>query len=181
MSNIITVPIPPDIRKKIISDSESRGRLNNGTLVNGEGNIGGFAGEAIVQLYLPFLKPSSNLKKELYNFDFKLPNGKKIDVKSKGNCKFAPEVNYDCTVPADQRHQQTDFYVFTRISRDLDVGWICGVISKKRFYEIASLRKEGEAYNNNGRKSVHDHYCCLIKDLDSINIIKDYYEINSNI
>jgi len=171
---IVPVPIPEIAKQKIIIDSDNRGKLNHRTIVDGEGNIGGFGGEYIVGAYLPFLKPLSTK-----NFDFVMPNGMKIDVKSKGNCKSRPMPDYDCTIPVNQREQKTDFYVFTRISSELDVGWICGIISKKHFYEVCKLRKKGEPYNNVGRKTVEDVYVCKISDLKPIDIIKDYYAAHS--
>jgi hypothetical protein len=173
---IIPVIIEEADKKKIIDESQARGRLNSRTIVDGEGNIGGFGGEHIVQKYLPFLKPASVRNKEYVNFDFVLPNGKRVDVKSKGNCKVAPTIDYDCTIPVNQKNQQTDFYIFTRISSDVSKGWICGIISKKNFFEVCKLRKKGEPYNNMGRKTVEDVYVCSIKDLKPISILKNYYE-----
>lgn len=169
------------MKQRILSKSAEQKKLNDRTLIDGEGNIAGFAGEEIVKAYMPFLKKPAINSVDMYNCDFILPNGVKIDVKSKGNCKFAPRQDYDCTIPMNQKNQKTDFLLFTRISSDLDCGWICGIIKKSNFLQIATVRKAGSPYNNNGRKSIEDHLCCFVKDLRPVHIIKDKYETNDNI
>lgn len=180
---VVQVQITSEMRQRIVSQGKSRGsRLNTRTILSdGEANNGGFGGEEIVKAYLPFLTNAPTANNEYYNYDFLLPNGMTLDVKSKGNNKYYPTVDFDCTIPDNQRNQKTDFYVFTRISPDLDVGWICGIIKKKNFWNIAKLRQKGEAYNNVGRKTLQSVYYCQVKDLMPIDIIKDYYEINSNL
>jgi hypothetical protein len=176
--DIIAVTITPEMKERIIANCQARGgNLNSRTILqDGEANEGGFAGEEIVKAYLPFIQPAPKTNKQYFNYDFFLPNGKKLDVKSKGNNRFRPTTNFDCTIPLSQKEQKTDFYIFTRVSPDLDVGWICGIISKKKFYDVAQIRKKGENYNNAGRKTIQSVYVCSIGDLSPINIIKDYYE-----
>lgn len=178
MSEIIQVPITNDMFQRIQAKAQERGILNKKTLVSGEGNIAGFAGEEIVKAYMPFLKDETDSK----FYDFIFPNGYTVDVKSKGNCKFAPLDNYDCTIPEYQANYQTaDMYIFTRISNDLKCGWICGAILKKQFLSIAKVRKKGQDYNNLGRQTVGNHLVCSVSDLKPINLIKKYYETSKNL
>ena len=42
----------------------------------------------------------------------------------------------------------TDFYIFNRVKNDSSCVWICGIISKQRFFNIAKLKKAGTKCNN---------------------------------
>lgn len=173
MDTIIEVKITDEMRQSIENNVKFNSVNNHKTLVGNEGKVAGFAGEEIVRAYLPFLEKDGT---NYFDYDFVLPDGHTIDVKSKGNCKSAPKMDYDCTVPRNQINQKNDFYVFTRIKSDLSVGWIAGFITKRKFWYESAVRYAGDNYNLDGRKTVENINVCLISDLKPIHFLKEYYE-----
>lgn len=152
------------------------GALNDRTLVGGEGNYAGHAGELIFQKYMGGLVQHQGT----VDYDF-LAGSLKIDVKSKGNCKNRPSVSYDCTVPYYQlRNQDTNIYVFARISNTRAFGWICGWTTKKDFLSKCEIRSEGQPYNNDGRESVGGHGVVLVDQLYRIEDLKNYLRDGRN-
>lgn len=152
---IIEVKIPAQVKAQIEKKANRRGVLNSKTLIGGEGNLAGFAGEAIVQIFCPFLKKDTGNK----DWDFISADGKvHFDAKAKGNSEVKPLPHFDCTVPMYQvQGQNCDVYIFTRIAPDLSRGWINGYINKQRFLKEGTLRKAGSKYNNEGRATIGEH------------------------
>jgi len=163
-SQIIYVPISNEERNVIFKLAEERGVLNHKTLMDGEGNSSGYAGELIV---------SKLLKQHGFKWvgegnrdcDFISPDGHtKIDVKTKGNA-YQPRPDFDCTVPQNQRNQNCTHYIFVRINKDTTGGWVNGWITKEEFRDIAKPRYAGQAYNNAGRLTRDNHDVVLVSDL----------------
>jgi len=113
------------------------------SIMQGKCNIVGALGEIMVHDIFENL----NIKKNsTFNYDLMIKNHK-IDVKT---CKIKHEPNYNCNakIPAYQRFQRTDFYFFGFVTADLKKYYSAGYISKKDFFKIATLKKEGENENN---------------------------------
>ena len=87
MNQIIEVKITDLMRKTIYNNVKYHSVNNRKTLVGNEGKLAGFAGEEIVKVYLSFLQDAC---RDSFDYDYVLPNGYTIDVKSKGNCKHMP-------------------------------------------------------------------------------------------
>ena len=104
-----------------------------------------------------------------YDYDL-IKSGLKIDVKSK-KCTSIPRPEYDCSVPAYNTRQKCDFYVFVRILDNLETGWICGIINKKKFFENATLYKKGYTDTSNMMTFKEDTYNTKIKDLVDFKIL----------
>jgi hypothetical protein len=159
---ILWVPLSAADLSDIGDAAKKRGTLNTRTLIKGEGNFAGFAGERLLKHFVPTLHDETDNPQ----WDFKTPSGITIDVKSKGNCKHVPELDFDCTVPAYQVKAQTcQYYVFTSIAKDMSGGWLLGFIEKERFEKEAEFRGEGSRYNNAGRVTVGNHRVILIHRL----------------
>lgn len=175
-SEIIEVAIDDCMRQRIVVNAAERKVLNPKTLTDGEGNAAGFAGEEIVHAFLPML--TNDTKCFDWDFTFTVERHNvigmmAIDVKSKGNNKHKPELDYDCTVPKYQvAGQQCNVYIFTRINHDLTKGWINGWIIKERFQKEARIRKAGESYNNAGRETKDDHLVIPVSALIPIELLK---------
>lgn len=167
-SQIIFVPITDKEKQIIVAAASRRGSLNNKTLMDGEGNTSGYAGELIVNKYLKS-KGFKYVGDKSKDYDFQ-SGGIKLDVKSKGN-SVQPKIDYDCTIPQYQRRQNCTHYVFVRINKDLTGGWINGWISKEEFGQLASARTSGQSYNNAGRQTRGDHDVVLVKDLYPIDTL----------
>jgi hypothetical protein len=171
-SQIIEIAITKHMINAINEKTNGLKTLNSKTLVNGEGNRSGVAGELIVASYLNTLNHVAGE----YNYDFIDPaTSFKIDVKSKGN-SYRPRIDYDCTIPAYQKFQNCDIYIFTRISKDESYGWINGWIRKEDFEKNSVIRKQGSNYNNAGRKSVGEHKVLFINQLYPIELLKTFLE-----
>jgi hypothetical protein len=168
---ILEVRITSEMKRTIDQVTKDMGVLNKSTLVNGEGNRAGIAGELLVHSIIPSLAHVNEI-----NWDFSdLASGLKIDVKTKGN-SFRPKTDFDCTVPMYQEFQKCDIYIFTRIAKDESVGWINGWIPKAVFLKKAAIRESGTSYNNAGRRSVGNHRVVLISDLYPISILPSFLE-----
>lgn len=167
---IIFVPISATEKQTILELAQQRGVLNRNTLMDGEGNASGYAGELIAWKYL---KPHGYVwvSESNRHCDFQSPDGSiRIDVKSKGNAT-QPRIDFDCTVPQNQRHQNCTHYLFVRVNKDLSGGWIKGWISKEEFRRIAHERRAGQSYNNAGRPTRDNHDLVLVEQLYPIEAI----------
>lgn len=169
-SMIEKVLITQQMRQTIYA-SAHRGVLNQNTLVDGEGNHAGRAGEVIVQAYLPKLIPATK-NQDMLGVDFIDLDGVTYDVKAKGNSKTIPQPHFDCTVPDYQLEFACDAYIFTRIAHDLTCGYIMGYIPKSKFVAIATLRREGDQYNNAGREARGAHWVVPANKLTSISYMR---------
>jgi hypothetical protein len=149
-----------NIEKEWIENAKKKAKemgILNHSILKGQGNITGFIGEFMVE---KFLKGKID---NTYDYDI-VKNGIKIDVKSK-KCTSIPKPDYDCSVPAYNTKQKCDMYVFVRIMNTFDVGWICGVISKREFFQKAKLWKKGQTDESNMMTFKEDSYNLKIKDL----------------
>ena len=83
-----------------------------------------------------------------YEYDSML-NNNKIEIKTISG-KFKPPPYYLATVNSclegEQRKQNSDYYVFTRILNDYSLGWIVGFIECDEFFRIGNFVKKGETY-----------------------------------
>ena len=75
--------------------ANQRGVLNKRTIVSGQGNLIGFAGEAMFAKAFP-----SATKVDSRDYDFVVA-GKTIDVKTRGSDK-TPRMDWDCKVPTSR-------------------------------------------------------------------------------
>lgn len=160
---IIYVPLTHAERALVIQKANNRGVLNSRTLMEGEGNASGYAGELLVGKYLRGTR-TQYAGDTVWDYDFLTPNGLKLDVKTKGNA-LQPELDFDCTVPANQGQQKCTHYIFVRTAKDLSGGWIKGYISKPEFEQLAQTRTEGQAYNNSGRPTRGRHKVIAVNQL----------------
>jgi len=78
--------------------------------------------------------------------DFVL-GGVTIDSKAQG-CNSRPLMSYSATLYEEQKNRQTDFYIFSRVKNDFSMIWICGIISKPKFFDEAKLIPVGTKNNN---------------------------------
>lgn len=163
-SQIVWATLSPVEQRIIAIAAEKQKTLNSRTLMGGEGNAAGFAGQKLLHNFAPSLIDHSETE---IDWDFLPPSGSPtIDVKSKGNNKYAPALHYDCSVPCYQvEGQDCQIYVFTRIVPGFGGGWLLGFIEKTRFIKEATLRAAGSAYNNAGRKTRGNHLVLLIERL----------------
>lgn len=70
-----------------------------------------------------------------------------IDSKAQG-CNSKPLNSYVATLYEEQKNRPVDFYIFSRVKNDFSVAWICGIISKTKFFELSKLIPAGTKNNN---------------------------------
>ena len=101
----------------------------------------GFLAEVAINRSFPDLSYSDKLA-----VDFKY-KGYTFDSKAQG-CNSKPLNYYNATLYEEKKKRDTDFYIFNRVKNDSSCVWICGIISKQRFFNIAKLKKAGTKCNN---------------------------------
>jgi len=101
----------------------------------------GYLAEACIHDTFPEIKYSDN-----YLVDFML-NSSSIDSKAQG-CNSKPLDFYSATLYEEQRNRDTNYYIFSRVKNDFSIAWICGIISKVKFFQVAKLKEAGTKTNN---------------------------------
>jgi len=101
----------------------------------------GYLAEACIHHTFPEIKYSED-----YFVDFILDSST-IDSKAQG-CNGKPLDFYSATLYEEQKNRDTDYYIFSRVKNDFTVAWICGIASKTKFFQIATLKEAGHKTNN---------------------------------
>ena len=101
----------------------------------------GYLAESCIRSIFPSLQYS---KDDTVDF---LYSNITLDSKAQG-CNSKPLKHFTATLYEEQKHRPVDYYIFSRIKNDFSVGWICGVISKERFFDNAKLAIAGTRTNN---------------------------------
>ena len=153
------VEITLDMIDKARAKSTEMGVLKN-SIIRGNGNIAGFVGEQIA------LQCLGGEWKNTYEYDILMPNGKRIDVKTK-QTSVAPLPEYDCSIARFNTKQDCDSYAFVRVKKDLTIGWYLGTIAKAKFFDKARFMKRGTVDPSNNYKVQADCYNLKIKDLEN--------------
>lgn len=183
------VALSPEAIAHVAQRAQARGKLNDKTLMKGDGNASGFTGEELIKAHIRNLKQDP----ENRNFDFYvdvLPVGKygpnangesvevvaplrfTFDVKSR-RIKVPPRLDFDCKVPAYQvKRQKCDAYIFTAPHEHMKGGWLLGWIPKAAFLQRAKLFRKGYKHVS-GIELKEDHYFIVVKDLFPISDLVD--------
>ena len=150
----IKVIITPDMIEK--AKERDKGKYNNRSFMNGDGNFVGFLGEYIVS----FLRPDL-IHVDCFNYDFLFRN-LKLEVKTKHQTvPHSPRGDYEASVDVNSMHQETDFYIFCRIYKiknEYPYGWVMGGISKANFLIQSRKLIKGDKDGDNGYIVKQDCY-----------------------
>ena len=141
--------------------STEMGKLHN-SILKGGGNLAGFIGEQIA------LECLGGEWHNTYSYDIILPDGKKVDVKTK-QTSVKPLPEYDCSIAKFNTKQECDMYAFVRVKNDLTIGWYLGSIDKKEYFKKAIFMKKGYVDPSNNFTVGADCYNMRIKELDNSN------------
>lgn len=101
----------------------------------------GYLAESCIRNTFSYLEYS-----ELDEVDF-LINNISIDSKAQG-CNSKPLDYYSATLYEEQKNRKADYYIFSRVKNDFSMAWICGIISKSKFFELSKLIPAGTKNNN---------------------------------
>ena len=138
--------------------STEMGKLHN-SILKGGGNLAGFIGEQIA------LECLGGEWHNTYSYDIILPDGKKVDVKTK-QTSVKPLPEYDCSIAKFNTKQECDMYAFVRVKNDLTIGWYLGSIDKKEYFKKAIFMKKGYVDPSNNFTVRADCYNMKIEDLN---------------
>jgi hypothetical protein len=127
----------------------------------------GYLAEACISHRFPQIQYS-----EIDNVDFTLGT-LTMDSKAQG-CNSKPLLSYVATLYEEQKNRPVDFYIFSRVKNDFSTAWICGIISKHKFFELSRLIPAGT--KNNNFTYDQSRYEIQYKDLENIHTF-----INQNI
>ena len=152
------IEITLDMIDKARTKAKEMGRLYN-SILRGRGSFAGFLGEQIA------LHCLGGTWENTYEYDIVLPDGSKIDVKTK-QTSVTPLPEYDCSVANFNTKQECDMYAFVRVKGDFTVGWYLGSITKDEYIKRARFMKKGDIDPSNNYKVRADCYNLTIKELD---------------
>jgi len=163
------------VTKNIHEEAEQRNleffeRFGNSGTHRGDKNrqrMTGYLAEACIKSEFPEMKYSED-----FNIDFNFQS-MSIDSKAQG-CNSKPLGHYSATLYEEQRDRHTDYYIFNRVKNDFNNVWICGIISKEKFFKLSKLKKAGTRTNN----FTYDQsrYELEYKHLASLQRFVDYYK-----
>lgn len=157
---MIEVITSPGMREWAQQMADDLGVLRN-SITHGESNIFGKLGELVA------LDVLGGEFADTYDYDIVLPNGLRVDVKTKGRA-VRPQPHFDCTVAAFNTRQQCDAYVFASVMKDLSRGWVVGWYPKDAFYKDARFFEKGEYDERNKWRCSADSYSIPIEKLRPI-------------
>lgn len=141
--------IAVDINKQIFDEAQQRnekykakyGHAGTHRTNKDRQRMTGYLAEACIQYKFPHAKYSED---DSVDFTF---GDITIDSKAQG-CNSKPLLNYVATLYEEQKNRPVDFYIFSRVKNDFSIAWICGIISKTKFFELAKLIPAGTKNNN---------------------------------
>jgi hypothetical protein len=161
--------------QEALKKAKSLGCINN-SITKGRGNLAGYLSEIALSEYLECENISCDEGLDKYDFDL-IKNGVKIDVKTKRRT-VDPRMFYEVSIAETSKHQKADIYAFTSITfrekrgsgRDrkyfgIKSIWLCGFLSKKKYFQAAKHLKAGDIDESNGFTVHSDMYNLPISDL----------------
>jgi hypothetical protein len=167
---MIQISVRDDIIEKAHQLKDEMPELKN-SIRNNAGMLVGFIGELVVAEYL-----GTELQ-NTYDYDIIFHNVK-IDVKTKEVGKkpgsnSTPKPHYECSISAYNTTQSCDMYVFVRVDLNKKIAWILGWRGKDEYFEQAIFRRRGDIDYSNNKAFDCDCYQMAIKDLRSLEPIKN--------
>lgn len=141
--------IPVEITKSIFDEATSRnikykkkfGNIGTHRLNKDRQRMTGYLAEACVRSLFPEIEYSNS---DVVDFVF---NNMTLDSKAQG-CNSKPLDYFSATLYEEQKSRDTDYYIFSRVKNDFTVAWICGIISKSNFFNVAKFAPAGTKTNN---------------------------------
>jgi hypothetical protein len=140
-----------------------------GSITKGKSQIYGAIGEIMCFDYLSEL---GNINQESsYDYDLVFDSFK-IDVKTKCTTVI-PLPDYLASISDFNPRQKCDWYLFCRVHKNMQKGWICGFIWKLLFYKKAQYAKKDDI-DPDGKNWTFKGDCYNIKygDLMPIELLK---------
>lgn len=108
-----------------------------GSITKGEGSLAGCICEEACKIVIPELEEDY-----CKDHDF-IYHEATFDSKAL-RCAFKPPLRYEMSVSTWARHQECDYYVFSRILEDYSRLWIVGFMEREEFYDKGFYTGEGD-------------------------------------
>jgi hypothetical protein len=171
---MIKIQLTPEILERAKSYFDFEALPNS--ITKGGGNIYGAIGEIITLDHYKKLGVKAE-RANTYDYDL-IIDGLKVDVKARPLNKPLRPWN-SASIPAYQKQQKTDYYIFVFILKDYSAAWLAGYLSKEDFYTKARLylKDEPSGFNFNFHL---DTYTIISRQLDPITPLKRYTLITEN-
>lgn len=144
------------------------GTLRN-SIRKGDGNLVGFLGEHITNSII------NGQFSNTFDYDIIL-NDLTIDVKTKATTVKPLEI-YECSIAEFNCKQKCDIYIFTRILKNYEKGWVLGWLPTDVYYKNAIFLKKGTIDPSNNYTVKANCYNVKIKDLFKIKELVNYKKI----
>ena len=172
---MIKIEVTQEMIDSAISKAKSLGWIRD-SATEGRGNLAGYLGEEALARPLGADIVSNDRGREKYNYDLVLPDGRRVEVKTKRRT-VAPRPHYDVSVAQTSKHQQPDLYAFISLEFEratkthpkeyygLRNAWLCGYMTAKDFWERADFWKSGRIDTSNNFKTHVDMYNMRISDI----------------
>lgn len=137
----LEVEISPEMLVRAGKKAEAMGQIRN-SILKGAGNLAGFLGEEMFLEAFP-----GAISENTFSHDI-LCEGKKVEVKTV-QTTVKPKPDYHCHVAAYNNEQAADIYVFARVLKGFDKGWLMGWIDCSDWRTLARFAAKGEPDGNN--------------------------------
>lgn len=177
----------PATLEKLSEISESIGKLNNRSFMEGSRNLSGLLGEYL--FFQIFRNKVDYVGNSVYDYDFvNRKTGKTYDVKTKTQgVDVDPIIGksepFDASVPLYSQKMNCDDYVFFRIHKDMKKAWMLGWIEKYFYFnnENVKILKAGKTDGWNKMQVKCNSANLKYKYLNFFNLSdKHFLKINSN-
>lgn len=134
----------PVTLEKLSEISESIGKLNNRSFMEGSRNLSGLLGEYL--FFQIFRNKVDYVGNSVYDYDFvNRKTGKTYDVKTKTQgVDVDPIIGksepFDASIPLYSQRMNCDDYVFVRVHKDFQKAWLLGWIKKEEYFEHDQIK-----------------------------------------
>lgn len=139
----LEVLISPEMLVRAAKKAEELGVIKN-SILRGGGNLAGFLGEEMFLEAFPHAVSENTFSHDI------LCDGKRVEVKTV-QTTVRPKPHYHCHVAAYNNKQDADIYVFARVLKGFDKGWLMGWIDCQDWRSLARFAAAGESDGDNFR------------------------------
>lgn len=150
-----------------------------------DANIVGTLGEVVGERWLKENGVVVDDERETTTHDYRLANGKSIDVKTKDRT-VKPQLHYDCSVPMyNHEHQRPDYYVFVSLERSRDAdssarsfkyAYLLGISDQALLAQVGKVWEAGEVDPDNGTRfwtaCINIHIADLVPPEEAAKILR---------
>jgi len=132
----VEVLIDDEMFQRAKRKADDLGLLKN-SILGGKGNLAGFLGEEMFLKTFP-----GSFSENTYQHDINYL-GTKIEIKTVQTTVF-PSLEFNCHVAAYNAKQRADRYVFARVLKSYNLGWLIGWMDVNDFKDLSRKAYKGD-------------------------------------